>query len=82
MNTRWFRPEHRDPQLKQDFVNAVANSTVLTTRLLEILADMEEELTRYESNLDNYTGDWETKQAFVNGDRSRIREIRRLFNFN
>lgn len=82
MNTRWFRPEHRDPALKQDFVNAVANSTVLQTRFLEILNDMEEELTRYESNLDNYTGDWAVKQAFINGDRSRIREIRRLFNFN
>lgn len=82
MNTRWFRPEHKpNTPEKQKFEEALHNSSVLTIRFLEILDDMENDLTRFESDLDNYTGDWTARQAFVNGERSRIRKIRELFNF-
>lgn len=81
MNTRWFTSEHRDPEAKKNFEFALLNSTVLTTRLLQILADMEDDLYRYEGDLKNYDGDWAAKQAFVNGRRKQIREIKELLNF-
>lgn len=82
MNTRWFLPEHqRDPKLKADFEFALHNSTVLTTRLLTILDDMEQDLYKYEGDLTNYTDGWAAKQAFINGRRKQIREIKLLLNF-
>lgn len=82
MNTRWFLPEHhKDPEKKRQFEQAILNSTTLTTRLTQILFDMEEDLYRYEGDLKNYDSDWAAKQAFVNGRRRQIREIRELINF-
>ena len=81
MNTRWFLPEHRDPEKKRVFEQAILNSTTLTTRLQQILEDMEEDLYRYEGDLKNYDGDWAAKQAFINGRRKQIREIKELINF-
>jgi hypothetical protein len=82
MNTRWFLPEHnRDPKLKHDFEAALVNSTVLTNRFLQILEDMEQELYKYEGDLTNYTDGWASKQAFINGKRKQLRDIKLLFNF-
>lgn len=81
MNTRWFLPEHRDPEKKRNFEAAILNSTVLTNRLVDILDDMSNELDRFEDDVKNYDGDWAAKQAFVNGRRKQIREIKMLLNF-
>lgn len=81
MNTRWFLPEHRDPEKKKAFEAAILNSSTLTTRLCQILDDMSEDLYRYEGDLKNYDGDWAAKQAFINGRRRQIREIKELLNF-
>lgn len=82
MNTRWFLAEHqKDPKKKEEFERAILNSSTLTNRFLQILDDMEQELYKYEGDLTNYTEGWATKQAFVNGKRKAIRDIRNLFNF-
>lgn len=82
MNTRWFTSElQRDPEKKKAFEQAILNSGVLTKRFQEILDDIEEDLYKYEGDLANYTEGWAARQAFVNGKRKAIREIRALFNF-
>lgn len=82
MNTRWFLPEHKPgSEAKKQFEFALQNSSILTNRFLQILDDMEQELYKYEGDLTNYTEGWAAKQAFVNGKRKAIRDIRLLFNF-
>lgn len=82
MNTRWFTSAiQKDPKAKESFEKAILNSSVLVNRFHEILSDMEEELYKYEGDLTNYTDGWAAKQAFINGRRKQLRDIRNLFNF-
>jgi predicted metal-dependent HD superfamily phosphohydrolase len=75
----WFRPEHtKDEKKKNDFESTIRNSTVVLDRLLEILTAQEESLNSFESNLENYDDGWLAKQAYVNGRKSHICDLRKL----
>jgi hypothetical protein len=67
---------------KASFVEVIRNSTIALNRLYEITEEWEEELNRQEIKLDDFAGpNWAQKQAFRNGDRSRIRKLRELLSF-
>ncbi len=81
MKSVWFRPEHRDQKKKQDFETAIRNSRVIIDRLLEILDQREDALERAEMDFSNYDAGYPFKQAFLNGARKELKEIKDLFSF-
>lgn len=80
MDTRWVSNLPKDKQ--EDFKALLRNSTMIFRRLKEILDDEEDTLIRQESSINDFDdSNWYCKQAFRNGDRSRIRKLRDLINF-
>ena len=82
MKAIWYRPEHnKDPKKKEQYEQAITSSRVLIDRLVEILNSIEASTERYEEDISNYTGDWAAKQAYLNGQRRVIHDIKSLFDF-
>lgn len=78
--TIWFRGTPEDK--KESFESVVRNSTIALYRLYEICEEWEDELTRAETKLDDFSGpNWALRQAYRNGDRSRIRKFKELLSF-
>lgn len=80
MDTRWFH--HLPSEKQEEFKKLLTNSQTVFTRLLEILEDEERSMLREETTLKDFDNpNWALKQAFRNGDRSRLRRLKDLLNF-
>jgi hypothetical protein len=67
---------------KESYEQVIRSSSIALERLYEICEEWEEELTRAETKLDDFSGaNWALRQAFRNGDRSRIRRVKELLSF-
>jgi hypothetical protein len=72
----------RDQKSKSDFEQVLRASTMVTQRLYELCDEWEEELTRKDTKEADFdTPNWETRQAYRLGDKSRIRKLRDLLSF-
>lgn len=78
----WVR-HLKDPDSKVRFEQSVRASVTALSRLHDLLDEEEELLHNQESSTDDYFGttDWAYKQAFRNGKKAQIREIKRLLSF-
>ena len=69
-------------QEQKDFELLLRNSTQVLTRLTEIYEDLEAKIAASESSLDDFTStDWSHKQAFRNGQKATLRELKQLLEF-
>ncbi len=67
---------------KADFEAAVRNSTIALGRLADLLDEWEREMDKAETTVSDFdTPNWALRQAYRNGDRSRIRKLRDLLSF-
>lgn len=74
MDLRWTRGLPDDQS--QSFQNLLRNSSTLLSRLKELLEEELSQITKSESSIQDFEdGNWAVKQAFRNGDRSRIRKV-------
>lgn len=81
MDTRWFR--HLKPEDQENFKNAVLNSTTALSRLREILTEELDALDKIETTDAQFsTPNWENHQAYRNGQRSKLRSLLSLLNFD
>lgn len=72
----------RDSNEKETFEKTLRNSKVAIGRLAQILDDMERELSATETSIKDFEDpNWSHKQAFKNGQRSSIKDLRRLLDF-
>lgn len=78
MKSAWHK--HLDTEDdKQRFRNAVEGSKPVLRRLVALLNEMEEDLSRSELSVKNYDApNWAEKQAHVNGQKAQIRTIKFL----
>lgn len=80
MDTRWFSDLPLEKQ--EDFKKLLTNSQTVLGRLLQIIEDDERGLERQETTIKDFDDtNWSHKQAFRNGDRSRIRKMKDLLSF-
>jgi hypothetical protein len=80
LSTEWIKTTPQDR--RAGFEEAVRNSVTALGRLYELLDEWEEELNRAETKLADFESpNWAVKQAYRNGDRSRIRKLRDLLSF-
>jgi len=76
----WIKTTPIDKQAS--FETVIRNSTIALHRLYEICEEMEDDLNRAETKLDDFSGpNWALRQAYRNGDRSRIRKFKELLSF-
>lgn len=69
-----------DPEQKKAFEQNIRNNSVLVNRFLEIIDRWEKETTARELTIDDFKEpNWANKQAFRNGDKSRIKKVKDLF---
>lgn len=69
----------RDPKEKKEFERIVKASTILLSRLNDILSEYEKEISKQELKLDSYDSpSWSHKQAHLNGRRQSINRIKDL----
>lgn len=72
----------RDNEEKKTFEASLRNSKVALGRLQQILDEMERDLSSSETSLKDFEDpNWSHKQAFKNGNRAIIKDIRRLIDF-
>lgn len=72
----------RDSQSKTDFENTVKASRTALERLLQIISEKEGVVLRTETNLSDFDQpNWANKQAFRNGQRAALKEIKELLEF-
>lgn len=72
----------RDDEARAQFENSARASSTVLSRLYDLLVEWESELTSQESRFDDFSDpNWAYKQAFRNGDRSRIRRLKALLGF-
>lgn len=70
-----------NPEQKENFELILRNNTQLVRRVNEILDQWENEVTKSECTIKDFSEpNWANKQAFRNGDRSRIKKLKDLFN--
>jgi hypothetical protein len=80
LSTEWIKTVPQDK--REGFEEAVRNSVTALGRLYDLLDEWEEELNRQETKLADFESpNWAVKQAYRNGDRSRIRKLRDLLSF-
>lgn len=66
-------------QNKEDFVAAIANSTVALGRLCELITEFETEINSKELSLEEYDSpSWAYKQAHLNGQRSAYKKLKTI----
>lgn len=69
----------KDNEEKQRFWSYLKNSRGLLDRLVDLLKEMEADLTQQELDTDTYDSPaWAAKQADINGSRRTIRKILKL----
>mgnify|MGYP001301555143 CR=1 FL=1 len=67
---------------REDFRQALRNSTLLKNRLLQILSERYDAIERRVFKEEDYAeAGWETLQAFRNGKLSTLKEVADLFDF-
>lgn len=81
MDIRWTA-HLQDPERREEFRKLLNNSTTVFSRLLQILEEEERNIERKENSPDDFSDpSWSHKQAFRNGDRSRLQRIKDLLSF-
>jgi hypothetical protein len=66
---------------KKNFELIIRNNSQLVRQMNQILDQWEKELDRGEFTIKDFSEpNWANKQAFRNGDRSRIKKLKDLFN--
>lgn len=81
LDTRWTR-NLTDATAKKDFEIIVRNSTLLLTRLKEIIEEAEKaEISQSGSYADFEDPNWSHKQAFRNGSLSQLKKLKDLIPF-
>lgn len=78
LNTRWTQ-HIRDKGKKIEFEKTIIASTTMRERLLEILDEEEKQLDTTATSIKDFeTPAWAYKQAFILGEKSRIKRLRDL----
>lgn len=80
--TPWVR-HLKDQDSRDNFERIVRGSVTALSRLYDLLEEEEEAIHNQEASTDDYLGttDWAYKQAFRNGKKAQIRELKRLLGF-
>ena len=72
----------KDPKKKEDFELSVRNSGIALSRLIEIVNEKLIGLDNSETSIKDFDDpSWAFKQAFKNGQRTGLKEIRSLLDF-
>lgn len=81
LNTVWTR-KISDPKKKEEFEKAIRASTTMAQRLLEILDEEEASLDSSSLSVNEFDNpNWALKQAYLMGDKARIKKLRDLLSF-
>lgn len=68
------------PEQKEKFLLTLRNNSVLIDRINTILDQWDAEVSKSEFTIKDFSEpNWANKQAFRNGDRSRIKKLKDLF---
>lgn len=79
--TIWIR--HLPSENHQSFEDAIRNSTVMTGRLRQIIQEELDALDRTEASDKQFEfPNWDYKQAFQNGQRSKLRFLLNILTFD
>ena len=80
LSTAWT--QHLTGKEKDDFEVIVRNSTLLLTRLKQIIEDSERSLQSQAYSLKDFEDpNWSHKQAFRNGELARLSKLKALIPF-
>lgn len=72
----------RDPHKREQLELTLRNSQVALNRLREVLQEMEDSLQQSESSLNDFDDpNWSHKQAFRNGAKSSLKQVKDLLDF-
>lgn len=72
----------KDPTEKDNFEKSLRSSNVALSRLIDLLEEREAEINRQDATIDDFVNvDWAFKQAFRNGQKAMVREIKQLMAF-
>lgn len=72
----------RDSQSKTDLENTIKASRTALERLYQIIDEKEDVVLRTETTISDFDQpNWANKQAFRNGQRAALKEIRELLEF-
>jgi hypothetical protein len=67
---------------KEDFEKIIRNSVMVMSRLRDIINEKEQELSRSETTEKDFeTPSWAYKQAYRNGQRATLRDLKSLLQF-
>lgn len=81
LSIEWTR-HLKDEKQKLDFENAVRNSSVMSLRLIDLLAEWETEIRRKQIGGESFTvPNWAYQQAYLCGELARIQKLKDLFTF-
>lgn len=81
LSSAWTQ-QIKDVEARKDFEVIVRNSTLLLTRLKEILEDRERQLTNSALTLEDFKDpNWSHRQAFRNGCLSELKKLKELIPF-
>lgn len=81
MDTRWFR--HVKPEDQENFKATIRNSRTALDRLKEIITDELRSLDNSEMSEDQFEDpNWPFKQSYRNGQRSKIKSLLNLLDFD
>lgn len=77
----WVR-HLRDQESKDKFEQSVRASVTALSRLYDLLEETEGSITKQETTIDDFAStDWAFKQAFRNGQKAQIKELKQLLQF-
>lgn len=81
MDARWAS-HIQDEKKKAEFLSLVQNSTIVLTRLLEIMELAQVGMERAEQSEDDFNNpNWALRQAYRGGKRSEHQRLRDLLGF-
>lgn len=81
LDLRWTK-DLPDEQSRQDLEVIVRNSTILLTRLKQIIEDREKSLINLGLSLEDFKdNNWSHKQAHRNGSLTELKRIKELIPF-
>ena len=78
--TPWVR-HLKDQDHKDKFEQAVRASVTALSRLHDLLEETERDILNQETTTEDFNGDWAFKQAFRNGRKAQIKELKQLLSF-
>lgn len=74
----WVR-HLKDQESREKFEQSVRASVTALSRLYDLLGEQERDLLAQETSVDDFlNSDWAFKQAFRNGRKAQIREMKAL----